>query len=235
MRSRLTGAPYIALVVLSRINLQSSNPSTAPPNSGSAHTVRRCPSSRCADRDSRRCLAPPSHLSNPLCPFHQVWKSSEATVPTCNIRQALLDERRSSRPPVQVEVPFGCLLLRDPRTWHAGMPNPSSEDRTMIAMGELGRSSGSTLTSTELTSRPLRAGYTAPWFPRDNRFLVRTYGNDDCTSRTSPLTLTASIGAPLRRANPHIQPRRQMPRHLHPRRRVGPSVSAVGCRRTDAA
>lgn len=94
-------------------------------------------------------------------------------MPTCNIRQELLDERRNTRPPVQVQVPFGCLLLRDPRTWHAGMPNPSSEDRTMIAMGELGRSSGSTLTSAELTFL-FRAGYTAPWFPRDNRFLVRT-------------------------------------------------------------
>lgn len=73
---------------------------------------------------------------NQTLPIEQVWKTADAIVPTCNIRQELLDERRKTRPPIQVEVPFGCLLLRDPRTWHAGMPNPSEEDRTMIALGE---------------------------------------------------------------------------------------------------
>ncbi|KAM0746245.1 hypothetical protein T439DRAFT_329969 [Meredithblackwellia eburnea MCA 4105] len=102
-------------------------------------------------------------------PVEQAWKSSDAAVPTCNVLQELLDERRKTRPPVQVEVPFGSVLLRDPRTWHAGMPNPSDEDRIMIAIG-----------------------YSAPWFPRDQRFLAPMTSKPLLTS-TSIETLATFI------------------------------------------
>lgn len=76
-----------------------------------------------------------------------MWRSPESIVPTCDLHNSFLEERRASRPPSQVTVPFGSVLLRDPRTWHAGMPNPSSTDRIMIAVA-----------------------YQAEWFTEDQRF-----------------------------------------------------------------
>ncbi|GAA6055388.1 hypothetical protein JCM3770_001084 [Rhodotorula araucariae] len=80
-------------------------------------------------------------------PAEQMWRSKESIVPTCDIIPAVLEERRKTRPPAQVTVPFGSVLLRDPRTWHAGMPNPSDKDRIMIAVA-----------------------YSAEWYPQDARF-----------------------------------------------------------------
>ncbi|GAA6037273.1 hypothetical protein JCM8097_008656 [Rhodosporidiobolus ruineniae] len=80
-------------------------------------------------------------------PSEQMWRSQESIVPTCDIIPEVLDERRKTRPPAQVTVPFGCVLLRDPRCWHAGMPNASDEDRIMIAVA-----------------------YSATWYPQDARF-----------------------------------------------------------------
>ncbi|KAI5481710.1 hypothetical protein MNV49_002936 [Pseudohyphozyma bogoriensis] len=82
-------------------------------------------------------------------PVEQMWRSKESKAPTCDVRPELLDERRKTREPSQVTVPFGSVLFRDVRTWHAGMPNPSDEDRIMVAVA-----------------------YQSSWFPRDNRFLV---------------------------------------------------------------
>ena len=42
--------------------------------------------------------------------------------------------RRASHPPLQPRVRAGSLLLRDLRLWHAGMPNPSTAHRAMLAM-----------------------------------------------------------------------------------------------------
>lgn len=67
-------------------------------------------------------------------PVDQYWASPEAPFPTCNVRHELLEARRAVRPPAQVTVPFGSVLIRDPRTWHAGMPNPSDEDRIMVGI-----------------------------------------------------------------------------------------------------
>lgn len=86
---------------------------------------------------------------NSTLPQEQMWRTPESVVPTCDIYSDFLEERAKTRPPAQVDVPFGCVLLRDVRTWHAGMPNPSDTDRIMIAVA-----------------------YQASWFPRDNRFLA---------------------------------------------------------------
>jgi ectoine hydroxylase-related dioxygenase (phytanoyl-CoA dioxygenase family) len=41
---------------------------------------------------------------------------------------------RARRPPVQLAVPAGSLVVRDIRLWHAGMPNHTETPRPMIAM-----------------------------------------------------------------------------------------------------
>ncbi|KAL1735368.1 hypothetical protein EV714DRAFT_244288 [Schizophyllum commune] len=64
----------------------------------------------------------------------QMWASQDADAPTCDIIPARLEERRAARPPSQVDVKFGSVVLRDMCVWHAGMPNPSEEDRIMIAV-----------------------------------------------------------------------------------------------------
>lgn len=85
-------------------------------------------------------------------PSEQFWRTPESIVPTCDIIPEFLEERRATRPPSQVTVPFGSCLLRDPRTWHAGMPNPSDNDRIMVAVA-----------------------YQSNWFTRDRRFKVSSW------------------------------------------------------------
>lgn len=84
---------------------------------------------------------------NSTLPVEQLWRSPDSIIPTCDVIPALIEERRATRPPCQVTVPFGSVLLRDIRTWHAGMPNPSDENRIMIAVA-----------------------YQSSWFTRDRRF-----------------------------------------------------------------
>lgn len=50
------------------------------------------------------------------------------------IREALLEQRRTQRPPEQPVIPRGSVVIRDLRLWHAGMPNHSKDVRTMLAM-----------------------------------------------------------------------------------------------------
>lgn len=76
----------------------------------------------------------------------QMWRDPLAKVPTCDIHPQFLEERRAVRPPSQVSASYGSVLLRDVRTWHRGMPNPSENDRTMIAVA-----------------------YQTGWFTRDRR------------------------------------------------------------------
>lgn len=47
---------------------------------------------------------------------------------------AVLDARRTVRPPLQPRVPAGSVVIRDIRLWHAGMPNQTDTPRPMIAM-----------------------------------------------------------------------------------------------------
>lgn len=55
--------------------------------------------------------------------------------PSCNVKPPVVEARRQVRPPVQIECSKGDIVIRDLRTWHAGMPNTSSDDRIMIAIG----------------------------------------------------------------------------------------------------
>lgn len=49
------------------------------------------------------------------------------------VREDLLEERRKWAPPIQPKVKKGSLMLRDLRTWHAGMPNRTNRHRVMLA------------------------------------------------------------------------------------------------------
>ncbi|KAI0469958.1 phytanoyl-dioxygenase family protein [Xylariaceae sp. FL0804] len=55
--------------------------------------------------------------------------------PMCFVREDVVEERRKIRPPIQPEAEPGDFMLRDLRTWHAGMPNESDQYRTMLALG----------------------------------------------------------------------------------------------------
>ena len=43
--------------------------------------------------------------------------------------------RRGVRPPVQPAARRGDIMIRDLRTWHAGMPNHSESHRIMLGLG----------------------------------------------------------------------------------------------------
>jgi ectoine hydroxylase-related dioxygenase (phytanoyl-CoA dioxygenase family) len=55
--------------------------------------------------------------------------------PNCFVRHEVVEERRKIRPPVQPSCDKGDIMLRDLRTWHAGMPNESDQYRIMLALG----------------------------------------------------------------------------------------------------
>lgn len=55
--------------------------------------------------------------------------------PTCNVKLNIVEERRRVRPPIQPVCERGDVMLRDLRTWHAGMPNEGEDYRIMIALG----------------------------------------------------------------------------------------------------
>lgn len=55
--------------------------------------------------------------------------------PSCNVKPEVYEQRRDVRPPIQVVCEKGDMFIRDLRTFHAGMPNESDEDRIMVAIG----------------------------------------------------------------------------------------------------
>lgn len=55
--------------------------------------------------------------------------------PSCNVKPEVVEQRRAIRPPIQPSCRKGDIMIRDLRTFHAGMPNASAEDRIMIAVG----------------------------------------------------------------------------------------------------
>ncbi|TVY46972.1 Kanamycin B dioxygenase [Lachnellula occidentalis] len=100
----------------------------------------------------------------PLCPFNpstgstEFWLGSHASTsgheqmiatpethlanarlvvgePTTNVLDRIREERRKVRPPIQPTCDKGDIMLRDLRSWHAGMPNESDEYRIMLALG----------------------------------------------------------------------------------------------------
>ncbi|GAA5912034.1 hypothetical protein JCM6882_002012 [Rhodosporidiobolus microsporus] len=79
--------------------------------------------------------------------WEQLWPSADSLTPLCDVNEKAMEERRRmGRPGAQVRVPAGTVTLRDMRTWHAGMPNTTDEDRIMTAVG-----------------------YSAAWFPEPER------------------------------------------------------------------
>jgi len=100
----------------------------------------------------------------PLCPFNprtgstEFWLGSHASTsgldqviatpetqlanaklvlgePTTNVLPEVVEKRRKIRPPIQPSCDKGDIMLRDLRTWHAGMPNESDDYRIMLALG----------------------------------------------------------------------------------------------------
>lgn len=53
--------------------------------------------------------------------------------PACSVLPEAVEARRLVRPPIRACMKKGDVMLRDIRTWHAGMPNNTSRDRIMIA------------------------------------------------------------------------------------------------------
>jgi len=76
----------------------------------------------------------------PLCDFSvangstEYWPGTHLIVDTAAEDGKLLDERVKAFPSARMNVPMGGLVLRDLRVWHRGMPNPSPETRTMMAI-----------------------------------------------------------------------------------------------------
>jgi hypothetical protein len=68
--------------------------------------------------------------------------------PSCAVKPEVVEARRKARPPIQAHCCKGDVMIRDLRTWHAGMPNTSCEDRIMVAIG-----------------------YQAPWFQNNTQRL----------------------------------------------------------------
>ncbi|KAL2064127.1 hypothetical protein VTL71DRAFT_4621 [Oculimacula yallundae] len=100
----------------------------------------------------------------PLCPFNaatgstEFWLGSHASTsgkdqviataetklanatlrvgePVTYVLPEVFEKRRQTRPPIQPVCEKGDIMLRDVRTWHAGMPNESEEYRIMLALG----------------------------------------------------------------------------------------------------
>jgi ectoine hydroxylase-related dioxygenase (phytanoyl-CoA dioxygenase family) len=62
-----------------------------------------------------------------------VKKEQRAGNPACPVLPEAVEARRLIRPPIRAIMKKGDVMLRDFRTWHAGMPNNTDEDRIMIA------------------------------------------------------------------------------------------------------
>jgi len=61
------------------------------------------------------------------------FKDQVIGTPSCPIREDAVEKRRLIRPPVAATMKKGDVMLRDFRTWHAGMPNHTAADRIMVA------------------------------------------------------------------------------------------------------
>lgn len=63
------------------------------------------------------------------------YPNSGPTDPIPPVKLDVLEARRQIRPPIQPICNKGDIMIRDLRTWHAGMPNTSDEHRIMLALG----------------------------------------------------------------------------------------------------
>ncbi|KAI3390445.1 hypothetical protein diail_9651, partial [Diaporthe ilicicola] len=63
------------------------------------------------------------------------WKPASAADRIPWISAEAKEARRAVRPPVQPVLGRGDIMIRDLRTWHAGMPNNSDKHRIMLGLG----------------------------------------------------------------------------------------------------
>jgi ectoine hydroxylase-related dioxygenase (phytanoyl-CoA dioxygenase family) len=78
----------------------------------------------------------------PLCDFTEengsteVWPGTHLIVDTdpSDGSADQLEERAKYLPSLRTNIPVGSIVVRDLRMWHRGMPNNSSEVRTMLAL-----------------------------------------------------------------------------------------------------
>jgi ectoine hydroxylase-related dioxygenase (phytanoyl-CoA dioxygenase family) len=66
----------------------------------------------------------------------EVWPGTHLLVDTDpeDGSPAQLEERAKLLPSARTNMPVGSIVVRDLRMWHRGMPNPSDEIRTMLAL-----------------------------------------------------------------------------------------------------
>ena len=78
-------------------------------------------------------------LNIPLCDFTlengstEVWTGTHLIVDDPDDKRPL-EERAALLPSTRTNIPVGSLVLRDMRMWHRGVPNNSTEPRTMFAL-----------------------------------------------------------------------------------------------------
>lgn len=83
------------------------------------------------------------------------------------IHEEAKEAQRAVRPPIQPEALRGDIMIRDLRTWHAGMPNNSDKHRIMLGLGYQVSSQGSQrkvsglMYASESFSSQLRAAITS--------------------------------------------------------------------------
>ncbi|KAK4546427.1 hypothetical protein LTR36_002104 [Oleoguttula mirabilis] len=92
--------------------------------------------------------------------------------PSCNVKPDVVERRRQVRPPIQAPCSKGDIMIRDLRTWHAGMPNDSDNDRIMVAVG-----------------------YQAPWYPNHSQrlFLPLQHANYFMAHGGQPVEVRATL------------------------------------------
>ena len=64
----------------------------------------------------------------------EVWPGTHTLATEPRVSEARLDERRTVRPPFQIEGAVGDIVIRDARMWHRGVTNPSDEYRHLISV-----------------------------------------------------------------------------------------------------
>lgn len=64
----------------------------------------------------------------------ELWPRTHRIIGPTRVTKAAEEDRRIVVPPVRALTRKGDAVLRDPRLWHRGVPNPSTKARHMIAM-----------------------------------------------------------------------------------------------------
>lgn len=76
------------------------------------------------------------HGDDPYNPIRVNLKNKDEAammITRFGVRDECLEKRREFAPPIQATVKVGSVMLRDLRTWHAGIANPSNKPRIMLA------------------------------------------------------------------------------------------------------